>query len=60
MTGTKQDHRDETVPSCFKIFSHLRSSRMKIHHHNEEEEKAAAAISKGKSVGKMCQPGLAR
>lgn len=51
LAGIKQDHRDETVPGCFKIFSHLGSSMMKIHHHNKEEE-AAAAMSKGKSVGK--------
>lgn len=51
LASTKQDHRDETVPGCFKIFPHLGSSVMKIHHHNEEEE-AAAAMSMVKRVGK--------
>lgn len=52
LTGTKQDHRDETVHGCFKIFPHLVSSMMKIHHHNAEEEEAAAATNKSKSAGK--------
>lgn len=48
LASSKQDHRDETVPGCFKSFLHLGSSMMKIHH-NEEEE-AAAAVNIGKSV----------
>lgn len=46
LAGAKQDHGDETVSGCFKIFSHLERSMMKIHHHNEEEE-AAAVMSIG-------------
>lgn len=48
LASSKQDHRDKTVPGCFKSFLHLGSSMMKIHQHNEEE--AAAAVKVGKSV----------
>lgn len=46
LASSKQDHRDETVPGCFKSFLHLGSSMMKIHHHNEEEAAAAVTIDK--------------
>lgn len=51
LAGSKQDHRDETVPGCFENFPHLGNSMMKIHHHNEEEE-AATGTSTGMGIGK--------